>query len=166
MGKYLKKFENHTQYDNYINGSGAILPNVSICTTEGDVHYNPSTPPTPLNVAAVYKNYGKLGDEVELPYCDVDYNTGVFIKINKPISFEELLGLKFEATEPDNCGGESYIWSGKIGQDGRIEWNPNYEYDDPEYGNELYTDYFEGTSDIIKIDSHDYSYTFYRFYFE
>ena len=41
MAIYLKKFENHTQYDNYINGSGAILPNVSICTTEGDVHYNP-----------------------------------------------------------------------------------------------------------------------------
>ena len=41
MGKYLKKFENHTQYENYINGSDAILPNVSICTTEGDVHYNP-----------------------------------------------------------------------------------------------------------------------------
>ena len=49
MGLYLKKFENHTQYENYINGSSAILPNVSICTTEGDVHYNPltPTPPTP-----------------------------------------------------------------------------------------------------------------------
>ena len=45
MAIYLKKFENHTQYDAYINGSSAILPNVSICTTEGDVHYNPSTPP-------------------------------------------------------------------------------------------------------------------------
>ena len=44
MAIYLKKFENHTQYENYINGSGAILPNVSICTTEGDVYYNPSTP--------------------------------------------------------------------------------------------------------------------------
>lgn len=41
MAIYLKKFENHTQYENYINGSGAILPNVSICATEGDVHYNP-----------------------------------------------------------------------------------------------------------------------------
>lgn len=47
MAVYLKEFENHTQYENYINGSDAILPNVSICTTEGDVHYNPSTPPTP-----------------------------------------------------------------------------------------------------------------------
>ena len=41
MAIYLKKFENHTQYETYINGSDAILPNVSICTTEGDVHYNP-----------------------------------------------------------------------------------------------------------------------------
>lgn len=45
MAKYLKKFENHTQYENYINSSGAILPNVSICTTEGDVHYNPYVDP-------------------------------------------------------------------------------------------------------------------------
>lgn len=46
---YLKKFSTHSEYDAYINGSGAILPNVSICTTEGDVHYNPlsPTPPTP-----------------------------------------------------------------------------------------------------------------------
>ena len=49
MAIYLKKFSTHAEYDAYINGSGAILPNVSICTTEGDVHYNPSspTPPTP-----------------------------------------------------------------------------------------------------------------------
>ena len=40
MGIYLKKFENHTLYDSYINGGDAILPNVSIYTTEEDVHYN------------------------------------------------------------------------------------------------------------------------------
>ena len=51
MAIYLKKFENHTQYDNYINGSGAILPNVSICTTEGDVHYNPYVEPETRVVA-------------------------------------------------------------------------------------------------------------------
>ena len=47
MAVYLKQFSTHAEYDAYINGSGAILPNVSICATEGDVHYNPSTPPTP-----------------------------------------------------------------------------------------------------------------------
>ena len=46
MGLFLKLFENHTQYESYINGSDAILPNVSICTTEGDVHYNPYVPET------------------------------------------------------------------------------------------------------------------------
>ena len=55
MAVYLKEFENHTQYENYINGSDAILPNVSICTTEGDVHYNPSTPPTPVETRVVAK---------------------------------------------------------------------------------------------------------------
>jgi hypothetical protein len=47
MSLYLKQFSTHSEYDAYINGSGAILPNVSICTTEGDVHYNPSSPVPP-----------------------------------------------------------------------------------------------------------------------
>jgi len=45
MSVYLKKFIAHSKYETYINGSGAILPNVSICITEGDVHYNPYVPP-------------------------------------------------------------------------------------------------------------------------
>jgi len=54
MAIYLKKFENHTQYENYINGSGVILPNVSICTTEGDVHYNPYVEPVETRVVAKF----------------------------------------------------------------------------------------------------------------
>ena len=45
MAIYLKEFSTHQEYEQYINGSGAILPNVSICTTEGDVHYTPVQPP-------------------------------------------------------------------------------------------------------------------------
>ena len=40
MGKYLKKFENHSQYESYI-ATDFVKPNVSICVQEGDVHYNP-----------------------------------------------------------------------------------------------------------------------------
>ena len=54
MAVYLKKFENHTQYENYINGSDAILPNVSICTTEGDVYYNPYVEPLETRVVVKY----------------------------------------------------------------------------------------------------------------
>ena len=41
MGKYLKKFENHTAYETYINGSDVALPNVSLCKQQNEVHYNP-----------------------------------------------------------------------------------------------------------------------------
>lgn len=45
--KYLKKFDNHAAYETA--ESGLILPNVSLCVNENEVHYNPivPTPPTP-----------------------------------------------------------------------------------------------------------------------
>jgi hypothetical protein len=39
MGKYLKKFENHTEYEGA--RQNLILPNVSLCAQENEVHYNP-----------------------------------------------------------------------------------------------------------------------------
>ena len=42
MGKYLKKFQNHSAYQSA--KSGFILPNVSLCIAEDDVHYNPIAP--------------------------------------------------------------------------------------------------------------------------
>lgn len=41
MLKYLKKFQTHNEYDTYINGEDAALPNVSYCVAQRDVHYNP-----------------------------------------------------------------------------------------------------------------------------
>ena len=35
MGKYLTLFENHSSYEEYIDGPDAILPNVSYCKDEG-----------------------------------------------------------------------------------------------------------------------------------
>ena len=45
--KYLKQFENHSAYE--AAQSSLILPNVSLCVQENEVHYNPSSPvpPTP-----------------------------------------------------------------------------------------------------------------------
>ena len=41
MSKYIKLFENHTQYEAYLGGGEMILPNVSHCIDVNDVHYNP-----------------------------------------------------------------------------------------------------------------------------
>ena len=38
--KYLKKFENHSQYESYI-ATDYAKPNVSYCVQENEVHYNP-----------------------------------------------------------------------------------------------------------------------------
>lgn len=42
---YLKKFETHTDYETYINGSDKVLPNVSYCEGENEVHYSQNTDP-------------------------------------------------------------------------------------------------------------------------
>ena len=41
MGKYLKKFETHTEYEAFTATSEFIKPNVSLCVEENEVHYNP-----------------------------------------------------------------------------------------------------------------------------
>ena len=43
MGKYLKLFETHTNYNTYITGQDKVLPNVSYCEDNNEVHYNPWT---------------------------------------------------------------------------------------------------------------------------
>ena len=47
MRKYIKTFKSHTQYETFINGGGNtpfVRPNVSYCTEENEVHYNPFDP--------------------------------------------------------------------------------------------------------------------------
>ena len=39
--KYLKKFNNHNDYTTFLSSSDYITPNVSLCVTENEVHYNP-----------------------------------------------------------------------------------------------------------------------------
>ena len=41
--KYLKKFENHTEYEEA--RQNLILPNVSLCSQENEIHYNPYVDP-------------------------------------------------------------------------------------------------------------------------
>jgi len=38
--KYTKKFNTHTNYNTYITGNNKVLPNVSYCKEEKELHYN------------------------------------------------------------------------------------------------------------------------------
>lgn len=57
MEKYLKLFENHAQYEEYISGKGAVIPNVSHCIQEVEVHYKPKK-----DYAAMYLTFEILTD--------------------------------------------------------------------------------------------------------
>ena len=48
MAKYVTLFDIHTDYQTYITGNDKILPNVSYCEDNNDVHYNPFVPETRL----------------------------------------------------------------------------------------------------------------------
>jgi hypothetical protein len=39
--RYLKLFENHSNYEDFVEGGTMEKPNVSHCVSENEVHYNP-----------------------------------------------------------------------------------------------------------------------------
>ena len=40
---YIRKFDNHEEYENFVSGDTMVRPNVSRCMEDNDVHYNPKT---------------------------------------------------------------------------------------------------------------------------
>lgn len=71
--KYLKKFENHTEYEEA--EQNLILPNVSLCVQENEVHYNPYVPP--MNVIT-YQASEKLTETTSAPYPTDGFKTNAF----------------------------------------------------------------------------------------
>ena len=45
MGKYIKKFDTHSDYEDFIETEDFIKPNVSYCVDDVEVHYNPYVDP-------------------------------------------------------------------------------------------------------------------------
>ena len=41
MLDYLTLFNTHADYNTYINSQDKVLPNVSYCENENELHYNP-----------------------------------------------------------------------------------------------------------------------------
>ena len=67
MGKYLKEFTTHAEYEAYINGGEAILPNVSICDDQtSHVHYNPYVEPVGIDRLTVTYNVQSTSEDTAL----------------------------------------------------------------------------------------------------
>lgn len=67
MGKYIKKFTTHAEYESYINGGEAILPNVSTCDDQPThVHYNPYVEPVGVNKLTVTYDVKSTSEDTAL----------------------------------------------------------------------------------------------------
>ena len=76
--KYLKKFENHTAYE--AARQNLILPNVSLCEQENEVHYNPYVPPTIVTATFIGNDYDGtmiMGGNSAIQYFKNIYIDGV-----------------------------------------------------------------------------------------
>lgn len=72
MSKYIRLFENHDEYLEYLNGGGMILPNVSHCIDVNDVHYNPWFD----NRLRVIYNVEDISKPTKISYYDYDSHIG------------------------------------------------------------------------------------------
>lgn len=56
MGQYLKLFDTHINYQNFVNSGEMLRPNVSHCVSENEVHYNHN----PLMLNQDYRKFMQL----------------------------------------------------------------------------------------------------------
>ena len=101
--KYLKKFENHSQYE--ATKQDLILPNVSLCQQENEVHYNPYVDPYNGH------EYVDLGLPSETKWATM--NVGAENQTNKGLYFAwgETEGYVNESTSIKDFRWDDYQWT-------------------------------------------------------
>ena len=72
--KYLKKFTQHSDYEEFINGGGVSIPNVSYCENENEVHFKILTPNNEIWYISTDGNIVTPYSGSTTPFLDVDGN--------------------------------------------------------------------------------------------
>lgn len=130
---YLKTFQNHSEYEQYV-AEHELLPNVSMCINEEDIHYTP--------VPDIFNGY---------EHVDLDLPSGtMWAKCNLGADTETELGLYFQwadsqgykTTEIGNATGKKpFNWS-------------DYKYGDASSGSSGLTKY-NATDEKLVLDDED-----------
>jgi hypothetical protein len=116
MSLYLKQFSTHSEYEQYINGSGAILPNVSICTTEGDVHYNPWVAPETRVVAKFNITDTSNPTQIMSEYANLSFSAIEIDDVEQPNVVNEYTfsttgehTVKYTLADPTSIGEAAFL---------------------------------------------------------
>ena len=108
---YIKKFENHAAYE--AAESGLILPNVSLCVSENEVHYNPIVP-KPKLYDYLYEDLSYGAKDTTKTAIGVCVIPGGVLPDGKA-RFMSLKGMTL--TSPDEGGANTQIYWGGYGSD-------------------------------------------------
>ena len=110
MGDYLKLFETHSEYETYIGGQDVLLPNVSYCEDNNELHYNPIVPPsrvikttinveTTSNLTVLFMDwYGTAWNKVESALVTRPDGTSYEISYNDLVQYDP-----YEDVDPYMC---------------------------------------------------------------
>ena len=118
--KYIKKFDSHSNYAAFLQTANYITPNVSLCVTENEVHYNPAPSYNLLDILYSDAN-GKLSvDSNVLPTSEGKTPIGLCVAATgffgpyEPARFMSLKWMNY--TTPES--GSTSVQAMKMGQYG------------------------------------------------
>lgn len=113
---YLRKFDNHAAYE--AAESSLILPNVSLCVQENEVHYKPLTPPTPTaetRVVAIF-NVEYTDDPIQILGVDTNISSIEIDGTELPSVVSEYEfsttgehTVKYTLIDPTTISGDTFI---------------------------------------------------------
>ncbi len=123
MDEYIKLFKNHTQYETYKNSADYVIPNVSYCEQQDEVHYNPWVETRLVCKFNVDESDLKLYlyfDDFPQNVCDDEYDGDMgafkqdaidFINSADPEELtEELNEYRYTGETYEYDGEEYYLW--------------------------------------------------------
>ena len=105
MGKYLKLFDTHSDYNTYINSQDKVLPNVSYCENENELHYNPYADPR-----LIAKFYVEDDSDTTMIYGGMDYDE---ISVLDNFTKIEVDGVEISLTDLDENNGYYQLSEGE-----------------------------------------------------
>ncbi len=101
IGKYIKVFDTHAEYQEYSQGNNMEKPNVSVCKNEHEVHYNPY-----IDYSSEYLTFVALEDGT------FTFSTNaVSYSLDKGKTWTELAAA---TASPTVTAGNKIMWKGEM----------------------------------------------------
>jgi len=157
MKQHIAKFNNHNDYETFLSSSDYITPNVSLCVTENEVHYNPYVPKAALLDILYSDANGNLSFTSEvLPASEGKTPIGLcvagtgFFGSNEPARFMSLKYMSCTTPETGSTTNQD-MYCGNYGTDIPTIDNITTTYNGGAASGYMNVDYYDNSLQTYKI---------------